>query len=33
VPTADALRALMIEARVSTEVEPETVVSGATPTK
>jgi len=33
VPTADALRALMIQAHVSTEVEPETVVSGATPTK
>jgi uncharacterized protein len=33
VPTADALRELMIAARVSTEVEPETVISGATPTK
>lgn len=33
VPTADALRELMVAARVSTEVEPETVISGATPTK
>ena len=33
VPTADALRELMIQARVSTEVEPETVISGGTPTK
>jgi ankyrin repeat protein len=33
VPTADALKELMIAARVSTEVEPETIVSGATPTK
>jgi ankyrin repeat protein len=33
VPTADALRELMVQARVSTEVEPETVISGATPTK
>jgi uncharacterized protein len=33
VPTADALRELMVSARVSTEVEPETVISGATPTK
>ena len=33
VPTADALRAIMVNAGVSTEVEPETVVSGATPTK
>ena len=33
VPTADALRDIMVAARVSTEVEPETVVSGATPTK
>jgi ankyrin repeat protein len=33
VPTADALRALMVRAGVSTEVEPETVISGATPTK
>ena len=33
VPTADALRELMVAARVSTEVEPETIISGATPTK
>ena len=33
VPTADALKEIMIRARVSTEVEPETVISGATPTK
>jgi ankyrin repeat protein len=33
VPTADALREIMVAARLSTEVEPETVVSGATPTK
>lgn len=33
VPTADALREIMIQARVSTEVDPETVISGATPTK
>ena len=33
VPTADALKELMVRANVSTEVEPETVVSGATPTK
>jgi ankyrin repeat protein len=32
-PTADALRELMVAARVSTEVEPETVISGGTPTK
>ena len=33
VPTADALREIMVAARVSTEVEPETIISGATPTK
>ena len=33
VPTADALREVMIREGVSTEVEPETVISGATPTK
>ena len=33
VPTADALKEIMIRAGVSTEVEPETVISGATPTK
>ena len=33
VPTADALKELMVRANVSTEVEPETVISGATPTK
>lgn len=33
VPTADALREIMVAAHVSTEVEPETVISGATPTK
>jgi ankyrin repeat protein len=33
VPTADVLRELMVSAGVSTEVEPETVISGATPTK
>lgn len=32
-PTADALREVMTAARVSTEVEPEPVVSGATVTK
>ena len=32
-PTADALRELMVAARVSTEVEPEAVISGGTPTK
>lgn len=32
-PTAAALRELMVAARVSTEVEPEAVVSGGTPTK
>jgi uncharacterized protein len=32
-PTADALKEIMIRAGVSTEVEPETVISGATPTK
>ncbi|MCM3881210.1 MAG: ankyrin repeat domain-containing protein [Vicinamibacterales bacterium] len=31
--TADALREIMVRAGVSTEVEPETVISGATPTK
>ncbi|HUP39042.1 MAG TPA: ankyrin repeat domain-containing protein [Vicinamibacterales bacterium] len=33
VPTADALKEIMIRAGVSTEVEPETIISGATPTK
>lgn len=33
VPTADALREIMIAAGVSTVVEPEKVISGATPTK
>ncbi len=33
VPTADALREIMVRAGLSTEVEPETVISGATPTK
>jgi ankyrin repeat protein len=33
VPTADALRDIMVRAGVSTEVEPETVISGGTPTK
>jgi len=33
VPTADALREIMVRAGVSTEVDPETVISGATPTK
>lgn len=33
VPTADALREIMVRAGVSTEVEAETVISGATPTK
>ena len=33
VPTADALKDIMVRAGVSTDVEPETVVSGATPTK
>jgi ankyrin repeat protein len=33
VPTADALKAIMVRAGVSTEVEPEAVISGATPTK
>lgn len=33
VPTADALREIMIAAGVSTALEPEKVVSGATPTK
>jgi uncharacterized protein len=33
VPTADALRAVMTAAGVSTVLEPEKVVSGATPTK
>lgn len=33
IPTADALKELMVQANVSTEVEPETIVSGATPTK
>ena len=33
VPTADALKELMVRASVSTEVEPETVISGGTPTK
>jgi hypothetical protein len=33
VPTADALREIMVAAGVSTVLEPEKVVSGATPTK
>ena len=33
IPTADALKELMVKAGVSTELEPETVISGATPTK
>jgi ankyrin repeat protein len=33
IPTADALRAVMMAAGVPTTVEPEQVVSGATPTK
>ena len=33
VPTADALREIMVRAGVSTEVEPEKVISGATVTK
>ena len=33
VPTADALREIMVRANVSTEVEPETIISGATVTK
>ena len=33
VPTADALRAIMVVAGVSTALEPEKVISGATPTK
>ena len=33
VPTADALKEIMIRAGASTEVEPETIISGATPTK
>lgn len=33
VPTADALREIMVAAGVSTALEPEKVVSGATPTK
>jgi ankyrin repeat protein len=33
VPTADALREIMVRAGLSTEVEPEKVISGATPTK
>ena len=33
VPTADALREIMVRAGASTEVEPESVISGATPTK
>ena len=33
VPTANALREIMVRANVSTEVEPETVISGATVTK
>ena len=32
-PTAAALRELMVAAGVSTEVEPEAVISGGTPTK
>ena len=33
VPTANALREIMVRANVSTEVEPETIISGATVTK
>ena len=33
VPTAEALRSIMTAAGVSTALEPEKVVSGATPTK
>ena len=33
IPTADVLKELMVRAGVSTEVEPEKIVSGATPTK
>ena len=33
VPTAESLKEIMVRAGVSTEVEPETVISGATPTK
>jgi ankyrin repeat protein len=33
VPTADALREIMTRAGLSTEVEPEKIISGATPTK
>jgi ankyrin repeat protein len=33
IPTANALKDIMVRAGVSTEVDPETVVSGATPTK
>lgn len=33
IPTADALKEIMVRAGVSTEVEPETLISGATPTK
>jgi ankyrin repeat protein len=33
VPTADALREIMVRASVSTEVEPEKIISGATVTK
>jgi hypothetical protein len=33
IATADALRAVMTAAGVSTVLEPERVVSGATPTK
>ena len=33
VPTADALKNLMVRAGLPTEVEPETIISGATPTK
>jgi uncharacterized protein len=33
VPTADALKDIMVRAGMSTEVEPEKVISGATPTK
>ena len=33
IPTADALKEVMVRAGVSTDVEPESVISGATPTK
>ena len=33
VPTADALREIMVRATVSIEVEPEAIISGATVTK